>query len=1140
MKVMTTMKRVLWGLAVVAGLTMTAQAIGITTNFITAADSIQTNVNAVAPGSTIVLAAGVYTNDATVVIGKTLNLVNADNMDVDPNTGARSNEAVVAANVVIQDATNVVIMGVAANQITATNVVGAQLINNIVSNNVITDAFAICLDSAQESVVSQCRLIQGGTLTDTASVINYLPTGYGIIMGGNLTGTTITRNHILAPSATSGSYLDAIAIAIVSNSVMTDTTAARTTIGSSTSSNQNTLQGYLIGISSEASTPFELRESMSRFDTVGTPVLFAPVAVTATLAVSGTTAMEESFGHFASADNTSWKGYFKTIGCGVRFAEESTTVQIYQGGAITDTFDENIAINKSLYLRRQANSPYVPVLKGSNAALGVAITISGSDTIVQVKGLTITNAAVGVKVDTGSTAMVNLHENNILTVSGVENATVTRTTYAWNNWWGSTADPAAKMQGSVSYSPWMLLAEPSAPEAALTSEIGDYTKLTNITVAVKFTEIVTNFTVDCITATHGRAENLASIDGSSYTFTLVPTNASLVDVTFGVSAALGAGKVQDVDSVWNVGVVTYTTTFDSIAPVPTLATTANPRTSVSPIPYTLLFSKVVTGLTAADISVVNGTAGSLNGSGNSYTFSVTPSANGTVSVILPSGVCQDAAGNLNAASSQIDVVFDDVAPTTTIASSVTPRTNTNVIPVAIVFSESMTNFDVSDIVVANGTITVFVMVGRAQYTFNLIVTAQGTVSVTVPANVAQDDAGNGNLVGTGSWVYDATSPTVIITSTTTSPTRTAPIYVSVTFDKTVVGFTVADVATTLGTVQNFSGSGAFYTFTVMPTAFGTVKVEIPAGVCVDEAGNANTVATPYLWAFLNTESSDPVNPNSPGDVDGDGRVDLVVYNETLGSWSMLLSSLGYSMPTTATYGGLGYGPVVGDYDGDGKTDLAVFNPSTGLWFVRMSSTGVDVSIVFGAGCWPVIGDFDNDGKVDPGVYNFANGGWYVMQSASGYAVATAVLGGSTYMPVAADFDGDGKTDPAVYTELYGQWTVMMSGSGYQPVSAVFGGIGYTPLVGDYDGDQKADPTVYNATYGRIATMLSASAYAPIVAVCGGPGYVAISADFDLDGKADPVVYNETTGLWVALLSGSSYAPMAVTFGGPGYQPVGAW
>ena len=69
-----------------------------------------------------------------------------------------------------------------------------------------------------------------------------------------------------------------------------------------------------------------------------------------------------------------------------------------------------------------------------------------------------------------------------------------------------------------------------------------------------------------------------------------------------------------------------------------------------------------------------------------------------------------------------------------------------------------------------------------------------------------------------------------------------PIQVTAAFTKTVTGFTMDDIAASNGTVANFMGSAAIYTFDVIPNAIGRVTVDIAANVAEDTGGNGNTAA----------------------------------------------------------------------------------------------------------------------------------------------------------------------------------------------------------------------------------------------------------------------------------------------------------
>ncbi|MBE2283655.1 MAG: DUF1929 domain-containing protein [Prosthecobacter sp.] len=83
-------------------------------------------------------------------------------------------------------------------------------------------------------------------------------------------------------------------------------------------------------------------------------------------------------------------------------------------------------------------------------------------------------------------------------------------------------------------------------------------------------------------------------------------------------------------------------------PVTVELTTTAPASVSDPFVVTATFSHAVTGFALADITVSGGTASAFSGSGTTYTFTVTPTANVTISV--PAGGAQDAAGVTNLVS----------------------------------------------------------------------------------------------------------------------------------------------------------------------------------------------------------------------------------------------------------------------------------------------------------------------------------------------------------------------------------------------------------------------------------------------------------------------------------------------------------
>lgn len=309
--------------------------------------------------------------------------------------------------------------------------------------------------------------------------------------------------------------------------------------------------------------------------------------------------------------------------------------------------------------------------------------------------------------------------------------------------------------------------------------------------------------------------------------------------------------------------------FDYTPPTPSLSTTATNPTKTSPIPISINFSKAVTGFAMNDIIATNGTLSGFTGSGKNYSVNVTPIADGLVTIRVPEGIAQDGSGNKNTASTVLSLTYDNTAPTVTLSSTASSPTGVSPIPVAITFSENVSNFDISDITVTNGSTSAFTGSGK-NYSVNITPTANGTVTVRVPAGVAQDGAGNKNMVSADfSLIYDNTGPAVALTTTAPNPTKTSPIPVRIAFSEAVIGFVMGDITVTNGTLSGFTGAGANYSVKVTPIANAPVTVRVPAGVAQNGSGNYNRDSTALSITFDNKgpkavlSSATPNQTNSP-------------------------------------------------------------------------------------------------------------------------------------------------------------------------------------------------------------------------------------------------------------------------------------
>ena len=289
--------------------------------------------------------------------------------------------------------------------------------------------------------------------------------------------------------------------------------------------------------------------------------------------------------------------------------------------------------------------------------------------------------------------------------------------------------------------------------------------------------------------------------------------------------------------------VTFTTLVDTRAPTVSSITSDATHPTKDPFTVTIIFSEAVTGLTANEIAVTNGTGSNFAGTGASYTLDIEPNANleGDVTVRVPANAALDAANLGNIEGSETFAV-DTRAPTVSSITSDATHPTKDAFTVTIIFSEAVTGLTANEIAVTNGTGSNLAGTG-ASYTLDIEPNAnlEGDVTVRVPANAALDAADNGNVQGSETFAVDTRAPTVVsIASGATHPTKDA-FTVTITFSEEVTGLTSGEIAVTNGTGSNFAGTGASYTLDIEPNANleGEVTVRVPANAALDGADNGN-------------------------------------------------------------------------------------------------------------------------------------------------------------------------------------------------------------------------------------------------------------------------------------------------------------
>ena len=385
-------------------------------------------------------------------------------------------------------------------------------------------------------------------------------------------------------------------------------------------------------------------------------------------------------------------------------------------------------------------------------------------------------------------------------------------------------------------------------------KIGDTT-----TVTFRFTEAVTNFTIDDVNVANATLSNLASSDGGrTWTATLTPdTPATAADNELSV-------KLDGIsDLAGNAGVGTSGGTFydvDTVRPAleSSIAISDSTLAIGDTATVTFTFTEKVVGFDVADIAVPNGslsTPVSTDG-GKTWTATLTPatgrtSANNTLTLDY-SGI-MDEAGNAGTGLAYSDnYEVDTVRPALAagIAISDTTLTSGDTATVTFTFTEAVQDFSVDDVTVPNGTLSNLVPNQDGTIWTATLTPSAGTKAATNILTLdyagITDKAGNAGAgtIGSGNYAIDTTAPALAqqITIDDTALKIGDTATVTFVFDQVVTGFTAADVTVTNGTLSDpVSSDGITWTATLTPTpgasAAGNVLTLNYAGIR-NEAGNA--------------------------------------------------------------------------------------------------------------------------------------------------------------------------------------------------------------------------------------------------------------------------------------------------------------
>ena len=193
--------------------------------------------------------------------------------------------------------------------------------------------------------------------------------------------------------------------------------------------------------------------------------------------------------------------------------------------------------------------------------------------------------------------------------------------------------------------------DPNPPSVTLTSSAPMLLNLSSgseIPVVVTFSKPVTGFTAEKITINGGTIGDFTG-NGAVYTFN-ANAMAGMLPTTVTVSVA--ASTATDTAGNGNLASVPLTRVYNSAKPGLVLSSSSPVSSNMTTITVTATFSEPVTGFTASSLQTSNATVGNFAGSGDIYTFTLSPGAEGPYTVDVPANAAISAVGNSNTAAAQ--------------------------------------------------------------------------------------------------------------------------------------------------------------------------------------------------------------------------------------------------------------------------------------------------------------------------------------------------------------------------------------------------------------------------------------------------------------------------------------------------------
>ncbi|MHB9350181.1 Ig-like domain-containing protein [Pseudomonas amygdali] len=394
-------------------------------------------------------------------------------------------------------------------------------------------------------------------------------------------------------------------------------------------------------------------------------------------------------------------------------------------------------------------------------------------------------------------------------------------------------------------------------------------------VTITFSEAVSGFDNSDLNVPNGTLSTVSSNDGGiTWTATFTP-NANVNASTGQIS--LNSAGVTDLAGNAGSGIISSASfTVNTTRPSATIVVADNALSAGETSLVTFTFSQAVSGFSNADLSVANGTLSAVSSSdgGITWTATFTPNANVTDAsnlITLDNTGVTNASGNTGSGTTASNnYTIDTQRPTATITVANPNLAIGQTSLVTFAFSERVTNFDLSDISVGNGSLS-GLSSGDGGLTWTATLTPDANITaannfIVLDSGRVNDLAGNaGTTVALSSnYSIDNQRPTANISIANPNLATGQTSLVTFAFSEPVNNFTLADVSVANGTLSNLASSdgGATWTATLTPTANVTDPsnfIVLDSSTVTDRAGNAGTgIALSPNYAITTTSlTGDP-------------------------------------------------------------------------------------------------------------------------------------------------------------------------------------------------------------------------------------------------------------------------------------------